>query len=53
MFINDNAYIFYLANEELKKKKYLMSFKEKESMDDGLRFFCINSNLKLKFIEAE
>lgn len=53
MFINDNAYTFYLANEELKKKKYLMSFKEKESMDDGLRFFRNNSNLKLEFIEAE
>ena len=53
MFINDNTYTFYLANEELKKKKYLMSFKEKESMDDGLRFFRNNSNLKIEFIEDE
>ncbi len=52
MFINDNAYTFYLANEELKKKKYLMSFKEKDSMDNGLRFFRNYTKLKLEFIEA-
>lgn len=52
MFINDDAFILYLINEQENKKEYLMSFREKEPMEDAVRFLRNNTNLKIEFAET-
>ena len=50
MFINDNAFILYLIQEQEHKKEYLMSFHEKDSMEKAVRFLRNRTTLKIEYI---